>query len=462
MNETPDFVLFLGRFHPLVVHLPIGFLMFAFFLELLGRKEKFKPVTAAIPVALCLGFGSAVVACILGYMLSLSGDYEEAMLDNHFWFGVLTTVIVFIAWLIRIDKIKLPEANKVKANVSALTLIIILISVTGHYGGNLTHGSDYLTKYAPFNNNEKEQLVKIEKVEDAVVFNHLVQPILDDKCMGCHSKSKKKGGLSFQDSLSITKGGKTGETVVAGKSSDSEMIKRVLLDPEHEDFMPPEGKTPLTEEEVAILTYWIDNAHASFSSKIAVVETPENVMHIASNMLGIKGVVPHRKNTSLPSVSVIEDAVIQDIKSEGFNVRELVFDSNIFEVVLPSYNTHMGTDDLSVKLEKLSKIKDNILWLYIEDNDLQNNHLQTISAFKNLQKLVINRNPVEDSGINHLTNLKSLTSLNVYGTKITDNSLPIFSKIQNLEKVYAWDTKITESTLKNYKSDTFPDIIIAP
>ncbi len=455
MNDVPDFVLFLGRFHPLVVHLPIGFLIFAFVLEILGRKKKYNVITAATPLALLLGFLSAVVACILGYMLSLSGDYEEAALDNHFWFGVFTSAIALIAWLISIEKIKLPKKNKVKANISVLTLIVILLSITGHYGANLTHGSDYLTKYFPFGKKDtSKELVKVEKVEDAVVFNHLVQPILEDKCISCHSKSKKKGGLSFQDSLSIAKGGKHGATVIAGKALESEMIKRVLLDPEHEDFMPPEGKTPLTEEEIAILTYWIDNVHANHTSTVASVETPENVLHIASSMLGLKGGAHggHHGSTSdvvLPKATAANPSTLEDIKAEGFTIRELVFDSNLFEVVLPPYTKKPG-DDLNAKLEKLSKIKDNIIWLYIENNNLNDDHLKTISSFKNLQKLVINRNGnITDNGIATIENLNSLNSLNVYGnSKLSKASLDTFSKINTLKNVYASGTGITQKDIE--------------
>ncbi len=461
MNEAPDFVLFLGRFHPLIVHLPIGFLVFAFLLEVLGRRKKFEVATTAIPIALLFGFISALIASILGYMLSLSGDYEAAMLDNHFWFGIFTTAITLIAWLIRIEKIKLKKKVRLKTNISLLTLIVILISVTGHYGGNLTHGSDYLTKYLPFNKKEKKELAKIDNVEDAVIFDYLAQPILNNKCASCHNESKKKGGLSFHDSLAITKGGKSGTTLIAGNSGKSEMIKRVLLNPDHEDFMPPDGKTPLTDEEIAILTYWIDNANADFNTTIASVETPENVMHIASNILGV-GEGTHKGKSSLPSVAVIEESILKDIISEGFTIRELVFESNIFEVVLPPYNKNLGTTDLNSKLEKLSKIKDNILWLYIENNDLNDEHLKTISTFKNLQKLVINRNPITDTGIGHITNLQSLSSLNVYDTKITKSSIEILSKLERLKTIYAWRTQISKEDLASFSSELTTKIIITP
>ncbi|WP_298536830.1 c-type cytochrome domain-containing protein [uncultured Algibacter sp.] len=460
MNEAPDFVLFLGRFHPLVVHLPIGFLIFAFLLELLGRKKRIEATTSAIPLALFLGFASSVIACILGYMLSLSGDYDAMALDIHFWFGIATTAITLLAWLIRIEKIKFKKKTRVKANISALTLIVILLSATGHYGGNLTHGSDYLTKYAPFNKKEKKQLAKIEKVEDAVVFDYLAQPILDNKCASCHNESKKKGGLSFQDSLAIFKGGKNGDALIAGNALESEMIKRVLLNPEHDDFMPPEGKTPLTEEEIAILTYWIDHANADFSSKISNVETSEDILHIASNMLGFKGT--HRKgDTDLPEVSLVSDDVLSAIKAEGFVLKELVFDSGLYEVVLPANTiSEINAETLDNKLDKLSQIKNNVIWLYLENNQLQDYHLNLINTFENLQKLVIDKNKITDAGIDELANHESINSLNVYHTDITKLSLLTFSKMKNLQKVYAWKTAIKEPDLEVFTTESDLEIVL--
>ncbi|GAA4953107.1 ribonuclease inhibitor [Algibacter agarivorans] len=459
-SSVPDFVLFLGRFHPLIVHLPIGFLVFAFLLELLGKKKKYEGLTVAIPLALLLGFASALVACILGYMLSMSGDYEASMLDDHFWFGVITTVIVLVAWLIRTDWIKISKLKGVKANISILSLIVVLISIAGHYGGNLTHGSDYLTKYLPFNKKEKKVLPKLEKVEDAIVFDYLAQPILEEKCLSCHNSSKKKGGLSLQDSLSIFKGGKNGKALIAGNAHDSEMIKRALLDKTHEDVMPPEGKTPLTEEEIAILQYWIESANADFNTKISSIETSEDVLHIASNMLGFKGEAK-RGDIDLPVATVVDEGILKDVISEGFSIKELVFDSNIYEVVLPSNNITKYSNQLTSKLEKLSKIKDNILWLYIEDNNLSDGHLKLISSFNNLQKLVINRNNITDAGIQLLENHNSLLSLNIYGNSIAEGSLKSFSKMKNLQKVYAWQTGITPAHLENYvDNQDFPEVIL--
>ncbi|QXP55734.1 hypothetical protein H0I25_16970 [Cellulophaga sp. HaHa_2_95] len=461
-NSVPDIVLFLGRFHPLVVHLPIGFLFFAFVLEVSSRWKKNPVLTSGIPLALFLGAVSGTVACILGYMLSLSGDYEESALDTHFWFGIVTTVIAFLAWLIRIEKINIASFNKLQPNISALTLLVVLLSVTGHYGGNLTHGSDYLVKYLPFGGVDKKELVAVTKVQDAEVFGHLVAPILQNKCASCHNSSKKKGGLSIADSVSILVGGKNGEILIPGDANNSEILKRVVLDPHDDNFMPPEGKTPLTEEEIAILTYWIENAKAGFSTKVAAVETNETITGIASTMLGLSGTSTSQgAEIEIPQVALVPDDAIIALQAEGFRLRELAFESGLYEAVLaPNSNVNGTPKSMSEKLEKLLSIKENILWLSLEDNQIADEHIALIAQFPNIQKLKLNDNPLSDAAVTPLIKLENLTSVNLLGTKITSKSIPAFSEMKRLKYAYVWKTNIQKEDVGKQSIEDFPKIII--
>ncbi|MBA6316145.1 DUF2231 domain-containing protein [Cellulophaga baltica] len=461
-NSVPDIVLFLGRFHPLVVHLPIGFLFFAFVLEVFSRWKKNPVLTSGIPLALFLGALSGTVACILGYMLSLSGDYEESALDTHFWFGIATTAIAFLAWLIRIEKINIASLNKLQPNIAALTLLVILLSITGHYGGNLTHGSDYLVKYLPFGGVDKKELVAVTKVQDAEVFGHLVEPILQNKCASCHNSSKKKGGLSIADSVSILVGGKNGEILIPGDANNSEILKRVLLDPHDDNFMPPEGKTPLTEEEIAMLTYWIENAKAGFSTKVAAVETNETITGIASTMLGLSGTSTSQgAEIEIPKVALVPDDAIIALQTEGFRLRELAFESGLYEVVLaPNSNVNGTPKSMSEKLEKLLSIKENILWLSLENNQIADEHIALIAQFPNIQKLKLNDNPLSDAAVTPLIKLENLTSVNLLGTKITSKSIPAFSEMKRLKYAYVWKTNIKKEDVEKQSIEDFPKIII--
>ncbi len=49
--------------------------------------------------------------------------------------------------------------------------------------------------------------------------------------------------------------------------SESELYRRITLDPGHEDFMPTDGKTPLTKSETEMIRWWIENADAQRRKK---------------------------------------------------------------------------------------------------------------------------------------------------------------------------------------------------
>src|SRR5436309_16106389 len=83
------------------------------------------------------------------------------------------------------------------------------------------------------------------RAADPVDFAHDVLPILKGRCAECHTNGKYKGGVSFDTRSEAVK-----KAVVAGKSGDSKMIRRVTST-DAEERMPPKGP-PLTENEVAV------------------------------------------------------------------------------------------------------------------------------------------------------------------------------------------------------------------
>jgi uncharacterized membrane protein len=93
---------FFGRFHPLIVHLPIGFLVLAVFFSLVSLLKKYRSLRIAVPFSLFIGSLSAAFACITGYVLSFSGDYDTEVLHDHKWAGIFTAIISFVAYLISI------------------------------------------------------------------------------------------------------------------------------------------------------------------------------------------------------------------------------------------------------------------------------------------------------------------------------------------------------------------------
>src|SRR5512138_741414 len=84
LSGGPDFALFFGRFHPLVVHLPIGF----FLLVAMGEAATFHPklrdrVEPAIGLLVPVSALAALAAFLMGQMLALEGGFPAGSLGWH-------------------------------------------------------------------------------------------------------------------------------------------------------------------------------------------------------------------------------------------------------------------------------------------------------------------------------------------------------------------------------------------
>jgi hypothetical protein len=83
-----------------------------------------------------------------------------------------------------------------------------------------------------------------------------IQPLLHDKCGGCHGKNSPKADLSVMTRADLLKGGKSGPAIIPGSSASSLLLFRVTG--EKPPQMPLGGK-PLSPGEIAILRTWIDS-----------------------------------------------------------------------------------------------------------------------------------------------------------------------------------------------------------
>jgi hypothetical protein len=195
----------IGRFHPILVHLPIGILLLGCLFQLISRYPKFSGLKPAIPLTYLFGFLGAVCSCISGYLLSQSGDYDAGLVDVHQWLGIGTATFSLVSYVM-IQK----AARELFLNMTAAGLLM-LITLTGHYGGSLTHGSDYLTS-ALADGPEKgtSPIPPVANVQQAMVYTHMVQPLLKNRCYSCHGAEKQKGKLRLDSKEFMLKGGKRG------------------------------------------------------------------------------------------------------------------------------------------------------------------------------------------------------------------------------------------------------------
>ncbi len=89
-------------------------------------------------------------------------------------------------------------------------------------------------------------------VSAATPFDTDVAPLLQKKCLPCHSE-KGQANLDLRTESSILRGGKTGPAIQAGNSEHSLLIEKVVS-----KSMPPVGDK-LTDDQISVLRNWVDH-----------------------------------------------------------------------------------------------------------------------------------------------------------------------------------------------------------
>jgi uncharacterized membrane protein len=281
-----DFVYFLGRFHVLVLHLPIGIIVALFLLEYLSRKERYRYLESASPYLWAATAVSAIVTVVLGFMHFAEGSFTGPSGEQHRFYGTVVAVVAAGVALLRVSKF----ASSYKPLFFPASLVLlVLVSITGHYGGNLTHGSTYLVEYAP---QPLRALAGLEarrtvtSVSTADPFADIVGPMLDERCASCHNDDKQEADLVLTSYAGVMRGGESGRVVVAGNTELSELLRRIELPHDDEEFMPADGKTPLTDQQVAIIRWWIA-AGAPEGGTVGALQVPDDVRALLTDELGV-------------------------------------------------------------------------------------------------------------------------------------------------------------------------------
>lgn len=433
-------IVFLGRFHPLVVHLPIGILLLAGLMQLISLKSKkyAKSLYPAISFTIFWGGLSSLGAIFIGWLLSLQGGYDSETLFWHKWLGITMTVLSFLAWIIKSNQFNLHDS----IFYLVFGLVIVLVGVTGHLGGNLTHGETYLMQYAPnaikkiagFELDKNRDLIKEIHPDSIAVFPYFIQPILEKKCTSCHNALKKEGGLLLTNYKEIIKGGDNGSIINTKLPYKSELLNRVSLPKGHKKFMPPRGNV-MTFGEIQIFDWWMRNGADSISK----FSSDENM----NNKLTFTLLRDY-------DLDYNTRAYYEKVKVDSLsNATILALNKNNFEIDFMGESIHMisvkykGDSIKMNQIEKLLLAKDQITWLDLSNCNLSDDMMYLLKDLTNLTRLNLNSNPITDLNISSLDNLDHLSSINLYNTEISNTSLEKLVELPSLSKLYIWKTDIS-------------------
>ncbi|MDG1966647.1 MAG: DUF1595 domain-containing protein, partial [Flavobacteriaceae bacterium] len=246
VNNT--FVFFIGRFHPIILHLPIGGLAALFVMEIINSYRPQLNLDSACSILLWFSVITVIPSAILGFVLASSGNYDDELLNLHKWLGWLTALVC--VWLLYFN-----SKSKKTYRVFLFTNVIFLL-FAGHFGGQLTHGKDYLTKYMPISmkkvlniDDERNYLVVDRKIDSlstgATYYTNQIKPIIENYCYKCHGQEKQKGDMRF-DNIDWD--------MVNGFDAEkwNMMLNEINL-----GEMPPSDELQLSEDDRRILVDWI-------------------------------------------------------------------------------------------------------------------------------------------------------------------------------------------------------------
>ena len=430
-----DFIFFVGRFHVLALHLPIGIVIAAVVLDWVARRPRYAALAQASPFFWGAAAISAVFTAVLGYMHFAEGSFTGPSAEWHRIWGTVTAVAACEAWwLAASGRGRAAGAARLAAGIAMLALV----SITGHYGGNLTHGTTFLGEYAP---SFLRSLIGAAprrpsptSVAAADPYLDVVQPLLEQRCGTCHNDDKREGGFSVGSYDSTLVGGDTGRAVVPGNLEASELFYRITLPEDDEAHMPAEGKTPPTPAQIEILRWWIDIG-APRDTTVGAFGVPPEIEPLLAAELGL-GAAP----AVAPASATADARLVAELTNAGLLVRQVSQSDARLVVSVSSPGAALDAPTIAALADAASAIVD----LNLANADLDDAELASIGALPAVTHLRLARNRLTDATLADLAALPALEHLNLYGNgEITDAGLGAFAASDALREIFLWQTAVT-------------------
>jgi hypothetical protein len=431
---TPAWLQVLGRMHPLLLHFPIALLVVYALLVFVSKTPAESPADESLRAddLLLLGSFTAALSALMGLLLSKEGGYTEGSLTWHKWGGALIAFASYGWYTFRKTCNHQPILSK-----GIPVAMVALVTFAGHQGANITHGENFVL--APVMPDESFENVPFA---EAVIFDHMVQPILREKCMSCHNGRKAKGELVMETPDAILAGGKNGPLWDSANYEASLLLKRIHLPESIEEHMPPEGKSQLTDEEKEVLEAWIASG-ASFQALAAETAPDQPLYQIAQAKFNVNKAYDFK---------AADPELVESLNSNYRIISPVALNSPALTVTF--FSSEAFASD---QLKELEKIRTQVVELSLNKIPVKDEDLSLLVSFENLEKLHLNFTSVTDKGLASLAKLSHLQELSLSGTAVTASGISGLKSLSTLKKVFIWNTGI-EATEVSQLLEVFPDV----
>jgi mono/diheme cytochrome c family protein len=250
-----------------------------------------------------------------------------------------------------------------------------------------------------------------------------IHPILDANCVACHGTGKVQGGLRLDSYESLMKGGKDGPVISPGNAETSVLLTRVTLPPNHQQFMPAEGRPPLKADEIGSIRAWIQQGASPSATAIAGIANHEQAKEPPLQPVG--------------DYSKWMDEIRRMQQAQG---AKLLFVSS-----KPSDGLILSTVDApgnfgDAQLAQFEKFGPYIVEANLARTAVTDASFDTLRKFTSLRSLHMEGTAITGNELAKLAPLSHLTYLNLSETKVTSAALDALRAMPNLRHVYLFDT----------------------
>ncbi len=441
-----------GRLHPVIVHFPIVLILSTAILEYLFGTLKGPVGMMIIKYGYNWSLFTSILACIFGYLLYSTGDYGGELVRYHLWSAI--GVSLLLTWSIHFRKRYISTHRWRFRQISRTLLAIsaLLILFTGHQGGSLTHGPEYLTESITslIQKRRVESTRASKNPESLLVFQEVITPAFKRNCMKCHNRLNSKSDLDLSSYEAVMSGGKSLiPMLVPGRPDSSELLRRIILPPKHDEYMPPDGKPPLDPAEVSIIEAWIQNGAGVQDTLGTLMNAGDTISQIINEYLPTlandqaNAAAQRRKRLKMgPKLARLGMRLGVEIRPDGDT------DSAYYSVSM-LFPPKIVDDDVLVKL---MPYKSYFSKVSLVSSDVTDEGMYYLGQMPNLQELILAKSCIKGEGLKYLRDLPRLRVLNLSHTDLNNQQLLHLTGFPALEKVYLFNSFVTPEFLETFNT----------
>lgn len=287
---------------------------------------------------------------------------------------------------------------------------------------------------------------RADEAAEPVNFATDIWPFIESRCLSCHGDDRPKARLRFDAAEHFLSGGTSGPALVPGDPDASLIYERVVLPPDHDDIMPPQGD-PLTAEQTALLRRWIAEGAEFGGWVFEKAEAPAGDVAPASTAIRAHQPGPAVASEFEQILARLAEGLeplpadaLAPLHELGALAMPLDQRTPLVRVSFQLLGDRVGDEQLAL----LAPLREHLTWLNLAGTKVTDAGLATFKDFPRLTMLHLERTGIGDAGLPHLAGLQHLEYLNLYATRVTDAGLAHLAGIPALRRLYCWQSAVTE------------------